>query len=178
MFDLFKSVAIKSDHALMEAAFDIAHAMGKITRPQFNEFLALMFNRTVVGECRYEAGNHLYFDRDQEETIGKDWRLGYAFLDWKPELFARAGRRKLDAYVQSGNQELLVDVANYYVFEAITSDKPFQRSLLAAVLAEWGTPIHPKAHYRPMDQDIDGTSASGSASVLPEVRAKLRSFAR
>lgn len=43
-------------------------------------------------------------------------------------------KKKLLAYERTGNAELLVDVANYAMFEFMF-------------------PLHPDAHYRPMDDD-------------------------
>ena len=42
--------------------------------------------------------------------------------------------RKLSAYKKTGNTELLIDVANYAMFEFLY-------------------PLHDKAHYKPMDDD-------------------------
>lgn len=43
-------------------------------------------------------------------------------------------KKKLAAYQRTGNTELLVDVANYAMFEFM-----------------W--PLHPQGHYKPMDDD-------------------------
>lgn len=177
MFDIEKSAALKFSQPIMDRARGFCPWL---TDEQFDHFCKLMKNRLVVGEARYEGPKWMYFDRDQEEVIGKNWRHGYTFYDWNPAFFARAAARKMGAYRKTGNTEVLVDVANYLVFTALTADRDFDVVSWGVyrVMEEFFSPLHPNAHYRTFDQDIDGPETSGSATLDPAVSAHMRKVAR
>lgn len=172
-FDVYKATAPKFSAELMEEA----RIQSGIGRADFENFCEAMRNRTRIGELRYEGPAWRWIEPDQEATIGKDWRIGYAFFDWKPELYLEGRKRKLAAYGKSGNRELLYDVANYAAFAYLTHDgvgPKVAAAWIAWALREFYYPEHPEAHFRCMDQDIDGTEASGSLSTHPEIARRLK----
>lgn len=79
-----------------------------------SEFEQLMRNRLIVGAIRYQRFNHP--DKPNYNRIG-------------------AIERKLKAYIESGNTELLVDIANYCLLEFVFGS-------------------HPKKHFHAQD-DVD-----------------------
>jgi len=174
-----RSVNLKHDREIFaEAAAEVGNRYA--SRSEIEWFAQQMKNRLFIGEMRYASPKWAYRDADQEAKIGPEWRLGYDFFATQKGVFEKGYRSKARAYMRSGNTELIIDTANYAMFCAIVGDQPrdWAVTVLTNCLREFFNPTHPEAHYRALDQDIDGQELSGSITNDPRVRAQLTNVAR
>lgn len=173
-----RSVNLKHDPEIFAEA--AVNARRSASPAEAERFAQQMRNRLLVGEMRYAAPKWAYRDAEQEAEIGPAWRLGYDFFSTPRGVFEQGYRSKARAYMKSGNTELIIDTANYAMFCALVGDRPreWAVTVLTNCLREFFNPSHPDAHYKAMDQGIDGVEASGGITNDPRVRARMNSVAR
>lgn len=175
MFDAVREALIKFDPHLFAKA-----AAGFADKLAVEDFRQLMAHRTVTGEYRFGAASWGYRDTDQEAVIGKGWRHGFQFFSTAKGLFETAHASKVKAYTATGNTELLVDIANYAMFNFIVGDWSEAKSLqvLSAAMREFFFPAHRGAHYEALDQGVDGIETSGSIINDPRIQTQFKNPAR
>jgi hypothetical protein len=132
---------------------------------------AEMKDRIVVGECRY--GRPEMIEPDQDSTLPKGWRNGYAFFATDPAVWRNGLKNKLEALYRTLNGDLVPDVLNYAMFLASTDSSAarrvaafFQAFYALCFLGDGREGRIEGYHETTLDQGIHGKELSGTATKI------------